>query len=320
MPTLSDLKPDKRNARKHTPRNIGMIESSMQRDGFGRSVLLANDGTIIAGNATIDAASAAGIDDVLIVESDGTRVIAVKRTDVAPGSTEFHNLALADNRAAELAEWDADVLAGLQEEMGGQKAELLATDPPYNVGITYGEEVDDSKNKEQYETFTRDWFSLWSLESERQIVTPGCNNLASWLRWFDPYHVAPWTKTNAMTNGKVARWWCWEPVLFFGEKWNRERPNDVFDFPVPPQTAKGLGTLTGLHPCPKPLGMWSDLFTNYSKRGAIVADAFAGSGTAYIAAEQLNRTCYGMEIDAHYCDVIVNRWQNFTGETAVLDG
>jgi hypothetical protein len=56
MPTLSDLKPDKRNARKHTPRNVGMIESSMQRDGFGRSVLLANnDGTIIAGNATIDA-------------------------------------------------------------------------------------------------------------------------------------------------------------------------------------------------------------------------------------------------------------------------
>ena len=117
MTTLADLKPDKRNARKHTPRNVGMIEASLQRDGFGRSVLLASDGTIIAGNATIDAAAAAGIEDVLVVESDGRRVIAVKRTDVDPGSTEFHNLAIADNRSAELAEWDADVLAGLTEDM-----------------------------------------------------------------------------------------------------------------------------------------------------------------------------------------------------------
>jgi DNA modification methylase len=384
QPTLDTIKHDPRNARKHTPRNVGMIESSIQRDGFGRSILLANDGTVIAGNATMDAAASAGLDDVLVIETDGTKVIAVKRTDVAPGSKEFHNLALADNRAAELAEWDPSVLAELQDEMdlsqffgddelakllssvtkdgltnpddvptvteattkpgdlwllgrhrllcgdstvatdverlmGGERPELLATDPPYNVGITYGEDVDDSKSKEQYETFTRDWFSLWSMECERQIVTPGCNNLASWLRWFDPYHVAPWTKTNAMTNGKVARWWCWEPVLFFGEKWGRERANDVFDFPVPPQTAKGLGSLSGLHPCPKPLGMWADLFTHYSKPGAIVADAFGGSGTAYIAAEQLNRTCYGMEIDPHYCDVIVKRWEQFAGQTATLE-
>lgn len=117
MATLSDLKPDTRNARRHTVRNLGVIESSLQRDGFGRSVLLANDGTIIAGNATIDAAASAGIEDVLVVESDGTKVIAVKRTDVDPGSERFHMLALADNRAAELAEWDADVLAVLQDDI-----------------------------------------------------------------------------------------------------------------------------------------------------------------------------------------------------------
>ena len=111
------IKHDPRNARKHNPRNLAQIESSIQRDGFGRSILLANDGTVIAGNATIDAASSAGFDDVIVVESDGTKVIAVKRTDVAPGSAEFHNLALADNRASELASWDADVLEVLNEEM-----------------------------------------------------------------------------------------------------------------------------------------------------------------------------------------------------------
>ena len=111
------IKHDPRNARRHSPRNVGMVESSIQRDGFGRSILLANDGTVIAGNATIDAAASAGLDDVIVVESDGTKIIAVKRTDVAPGSEEFTRLALADNRAAELASWDADVLAGLNEEM-----------------------------------------------------------------------------------------------------------------------------------------------------------------------------------------------------------
>jgi hypothetical protein len=200
--------------------------------------------------------------------------------------------------------------------MGGERVSLLATDPPYNVGIDYLGPADDNKAREEYEVFTRSWMAAWTAVSDRQIVTPGCNNLASWLRWFDAYHVAPWTKTNAMTNGKVSRWWCWEPVLFFGDKWKRERTNDVFDYPVPPQRAIGIGTLTGVHPCPKPLGMWSDLFTEYSEPGAIVADAFAGSGTAYIAAETSDRTCYGIEISQPYCDVIVRRWENFTGQTA----
>lgn len=113
---IGNLKPDKRNARKHTPRNVGMIERSIQQNGFGRSVLLASDGTIIAGNATIDAASSAGLEHVQVVESDGRRVIAIKRTDIAPGSPEFHALAIADNRAAELAGWDTEVMQRLADD------------------------------------------------------------------------------------------------------------------------------------------------------------------------------------------------------------
>jgi hypothetical protein len=143
MAHIADLKPDSRNARKHNPRNVGMIESSIQRDGFGRSVLLAKDGTIIAGNATIDAAASAGIEDVVIVETDGTKVVAVKRVDIEPDSPEFHNLAVADNRSAELAEWDADVLAGLQDDLDlslffrdEELAEVLQQVPDFQpVGI-----------------------------------------------------------------------------------------------------------------------------------------------------------------------------------------
>lgn len=127
---LGDVKHDPRNARKHNPRNLSLIESSIQRDGFGRSILLAADGTVITGNATVDAAASAGLDDVIVVETDGTKVVAVKRTDVAPGSEQFHKLALADNRATDLSEFDPAVL---QELVGdgliyqtGQKAVLDA--------------------------------------------------------------------------------------------------------------------------------------------------------------------------------------------------
>ena len=114
--TISNLKYDPRNARRHTPRNVGMVEHSIQRDGFGRSILVANDGTIIAGNATVEAAASAGIENVIVVESDGKSIIAVKRTDIEPGSPEFTALAISDNRAAELAEWDAEVLQSFMDD------------------------------------------------------------------------------------------------------------------------------------------------------------------------------------------------------------
>ena len=103
---LAKLKPDPRNARKHNPRNQGMIQDSIQQNGFGRSLLVARDGTIIAGNATYEALAAAGMENVIEVESDGTKAIVVRRTDLDPDDPKAVALAIADNRAAELATWD----------------------------------------------------------------------------------------------------------------------------------------------------------------------------------------------------------------------
>jgi site-specific DNA-methyltransferase (adenine-specific) len=72
-----------------------------------------------------------------------------------------------------------------------------------------------------------------------------------------------------------------------------------------------------LHPTMKPIGLWSEFIVNSSQEGMIVADFFGGSGTTLIACEQLNRKCYMMELDEHYCDVIIDRWQKLTGKTAV---
>lgn len=185
--------------------------------------------------------------------------------------------------------------------MGGASVQLLATDPPYNVGIAYGDEVDDTKAEADYEAFCRAWFSIWQSVSTQQVVTPGCYNLVRWCRYFEPFHVAPWTKTNSMTNGKVARWWCWEPILFFGEHWKRTRANDVFDYPIGEQG--GVAN----HPCPKPLTMWVDLLEHYSEPDDAVADAFCGAGTTIVAAEQTGRRAFGMELEPKYCAVTLER-------------
>lgn len=112
---IKDLTPDPRNARKHTPRNVGMIEAALGEVGAARSIVIDEAGVVLAGNATIEAAAAAGIERVQVVDADGETIIAVRRR----GLTEEQKakLALYDNRASELAEWDAGVLAGLAEEL-----------------------------------------------------------------------------------------------------------------------------------------------------------------------------------------------------------
>lgn len=72
-----------------------------------------------------------------------------------------------------------------------------------------------------------------------------------------------------------------------------------------------------LHPTMKPVKLFGRLINNSSRAGDIVLDIFGGSGSTIIAAEQLKRRCYTMELDPHYCDVIIERWETFTGEKAV---
>lgn len=74
-----------------------------------------------------------------------------------------------------------------------------------------------------------------------------------------------------------------------------------------------------LHPTMKPVELYENAYLNHSERGDIVCDIYSGSGTAFIAAEKTNRKCYGIEIDAKYCDVIVKRWEDYTGKKAELN-
>lgn len=74
-----------------------------------------------------------------------------------------------------------------------------------------------------------------------------------------------------------------------------------------------------LHPTMKPVKLVARFIVNSSKKEDVVADIFGGSGTTMIACEQLGRSCRMMEKDPHYCDVIIDRWETFTGEKAVKE-
>ena len=100
---------DKRNYRKHSDENKRVIKKSLEELGAGRSVLIDKNNTLIAGNGVFEQAQALGI-PVRVIETDGTELVAVKRTDIAEGDEKRKRLALADNVASDLSDFDDDIL------------------------------------------------------------------------------------------------------------------------------------------------------------------------------------------------------------------
>lgn len=100
---------DKRNYRKHSDENKRVIKKSLKELGAGRSVLIDKNNTLIAGNGVFEQAQALGI-PVRVIDTDGTELIAVKRTDIAEGDEKRKRLALADNVASDLSDFDDDLL------------------------------------------------------------------------------------------------------------------------------------------------------------------------------------------------------------------
>lgn len=100
--SIRSLVADPRNVNKGTVRGREALRQSLERFGAGRSILVAKDGTILAGNKTWESALAAGIEEIIEVETDGKQLVAVRRIDLDPDSDEAREYALADNRVGEL--------------------------------------------------------------------------------------------------------------------------------------------------------------------------------------------------------------------------
>lgn len=126
---LAEFLPDARNVNTGTPRGLSMIEESLRTSGAGRSLLADKHGRLVAGNKTQAAAVAAGMDDVIVVPSDGTKLVVVQRTDLDLDTAEGRRLALADNRTQQVSyHEDTALLAQLIAEMPAAAAGLWSED------------------------------------------------------------------------------------------------------------------------------------------------------------------------------------------------
>lgn len=139
---LSELKPDEANAREHDQVNLAAIRNSLERFGSGRSIVVDGNDVVRAGNGTIEAAKAAGMNKVLVVEPDADTLVAVKRADWS--EQEAKGYGVADNRAAELAKWNLIALQDIinstpdigPESLGFTQAQLQDLFNEFDVPTT----------------------------------------------------------------------------------------------------------------------------------------------------------------------------------------
>lgn len=141
MEDLSSIRPDPKNARRRTQRSAALIERSLSEFGAARSIVVDEDGVILAGNGTVEAAASIGIEKVLVVPADGNTLVAVQRTDLTPAQKAEYGI--ADNRTSDLSEFDAAVLSELVE-----LHEDLTLDPWFNEAeiADLGKELEELEN------------------------------------------------------------------------------------------------------------------------------------------------------------------------------
>jgi hypothetical protein len=124
---LSEFVPDSRNANKGTVRGSAMLERSLEQYGAGRSVLVDKHGNVIAGNKTLESAVGIGLDDALVVHTDGSKLVVVQRDDLdLKEDRRAMELGVADNRVGEInLSWAVDMLSAIEDQ--GAQLELFFT-------------------------------------------------------------------------------------------------------------------------------------------------------------------------------------------------
>jgi DNA modification methylase len=393
---IESLVPDPANARTHDEKNLASIKASLSRFGQRLPIVVQKQGMIVrAGNGRLLAARELGWTHMAAVVVDESEVEA----------TAF---AIADNRSAELAEWDDEALAKLlqalpddafaatgfsdgdlndlldtlapagvtQDEppeppeapvsragdlwllgehrllcgdsckpedvhrlMGGERADIVWTDPPYGIAVVGGARTmsqeerialggktiqNDEIDPEKLGTLLRGSLGL-ALEYSRPgapwyVAGPGGMNAAVFLTVLQELevgrHILIWVKDRFVIGRCDFHYrhefifYGWAPGA--GRTPVEERDLDtVWEFERPARSE--------LHPTMKPVALVAKALEVSSHRGDLVYEPFGGSGTTLVAAEQLKRRCCACELDGRYADVIVRRWQGLTGGTATLD-
>ena len=373
MTSVKDLKSDHKNARRRTDRSASLIAESLKRFGAARSIVIDEDGRILAGNGTVEGAKKAGIDKLRIIEAEGDELIAVRRAGLT--EDEKVGLALADNRSSDLSEWDNEMLRQLSEEhdltpwfedgellaevlepeegltdaddvpeppeepvtktgdiwilgnhrvmcgdstdvlaverlMDGKKADMVFTDPPY--GFNYTKKSDGASianDGSEFEQVIADAFAL--VQVDTAYVCGDVKTARAFLRATsclgEPKNCIVWVKPIQHRMHRYEP--CHELIWFWGDNGSPFYGANVFE---------AKREIQKFHPTVKPVELVEYCLGSHKDK-KLVLDLFGGSGSTLIACEKMGRQARLMELDPAYCDVIVKRWENFTGKKAMLE-
>jgi len=223
---------------------------------------------------------------------------------------------------------DSTKIEDVEKLMNGQKADMVFTDPPYNIGFSYNQHQDKMKF-DDYKEFCKRFYEL--LDCEKTVITPGPKNLPIWyeiinikdIGWSKEendfiYDEGVWDKSNTRSGASCFYLRRCEPIIFVG-KFDKKRNTDLFEYSriINKELTNSQKESNVVNVAPgKPNKFVADIVNSFSKENDIIKDVFGGNGTTLIACEQLNRKCYMMELDPKYIDVIIKRWEQFTGNKA----
>lgn len=365
---ISDLVPDDKNYNKGNEFGNSLIEKSLRKNGAGRSILLDKNNRIIAGNKTIENAGSIGMEDIIVVETTGNQIVAVKRTDIDLDSKKGREMALADNATAKAnIEWDFDALDtdwtvdeqkdwgivndwveepeaeeddyeipdeietdivlgdlfeigqhrllcgdstdsdAVAKLMNGQKADMVFTDPPYGVDYKGINNDDRAGLKEllhgafsNYVINSKSGGSVYCCHSDKcsdifnEVFRKYCH-FSCQIIWVKDSLVMSRGDYHSKHEPIFYGWFLNGSHKFEGDR----KQTTVWEF-ARPKKSEGHSTM-------KPVGLVAKGIENSSKSEDLIMDLFLGSGTTMVASHQLNRKCYGMELDPKYCEVIVQR-------------
>ena len=380
---IATLTPDPNNARTHDDTNLKAIERSLREFGQRKPIVIDQNNVIVAGNGTVTAAKSIGWTEIEVV-----------RVPADWDSDRIKAFALADNRTAELASWNQEIMASqlldLQEAgfeieefgfelaeppidlesikedevpeeaiarsalgdvwqlgshrlicgdstspelienlMRGKKADLVFTDPPYRMKLGNGSDdwvgqaaIKVKQSIKDIIDFEPDDFlhTLPDYFDGKMNTFIFCNKdlIPDYLNWAlekgYAFNLLFWKKPNALPIGGQHRPDT-EYIIFIRKSaiWNDALPGVSYS-----KCLEFSRDNSSKHPTMKPVGLITNQLLISSNPGGIVVDPFLGSGSTLIAAEQTGRICYGFEMEPKYCDIILQRWENLTGQKAEL--
>lgn len=375
-------RPQRTNANRHTVRGMAALETSIANDGWIGAITVAADGETFDGSARVEKTAENGmLDEAIVVDSDGTRPIVVRRTDIATATDpRAVRLGIAANRVASLnLEWEPDVLASIADS-GVDLSSLFTADEWADVAMPAlpdagagGDDFDATPEDGPTRTNVGE---LWSIGGVHRLLVGDCTDAANVARLMggaradmllsDPPYGIGWDTDytrftteygTKRTNYPVvenddkpfdprpffdfphvvlwgANWYCQHIPIGSWLIWDKRHPNGtawLSDAEIAwAKGGKGVyiysETVQGAHrqeraehPTQKPIGLmiWC---IERAKEVQSVYDPFLGSGTTLIAAHRTGCRCFGCEIAPRYADVILRRAEAEGLEVARING